>query len=283
MRNSLKMLLFFLCLTTSLVAQDREAYIQRYKNIAIREMERTGVPASIKLAQGLLESAAGTSTLAKKANNHFGIKCGADWKGRTIYRKDDDYDDNGILQESCFRAYKSAEESYIAHSEFLRDPRKEHRYGFLFQYKVTDYRRWARGLKKSGYATSATYDEKLISIIENYGLDKFDRVSSGDLRDIEYDDTDLVAGLDVRIINDVRVVYAERNDTPDNIGNKARVKTKCILKYNELLTEPATLLESDELVFLQKKRKNFRGQKKWHYVREGETMYNISQLYFHCI
>ena len=179
------MLLFFLCLTTSLVAQDRVAYIQRYKNIDIREMERTGVPASIKLAQGLLESAAGTSTLAKKANNHFGIKCGADWKGRTIYRKDDDYDDNGILQESCFRAYKSAEESYIAHSEFLRDPRKEHRYGILFQYKVTDYRRWARGLKKSGYATSATYDEKLISIIENYGLDKFDRVSSGDLRDIE--------------------------------------------------------------------------------------------------
>ena len=279
MRNSIKFLLIFLCFTTSLMAQDRYQYIGKYKNIAIREMERTGVPASIKLAQGILESNAGASYLAKKANNHFGIKCGGYWKGRTVYREDDDYDENGQLEKSCFRAYKSAEESYIAHSEFLRNPRSEHRYGFLFRYDVTDYRRWAHGLKKAGYATSPTYAQKLIKVIETYDLDQYDRLSSGEIRDIEYDDTDLVAGLDMRRINDVKVVYAERNDTPANIGTKTGIKTKRILKYNEKLYDAATLLKRDELVFLQKKRKNFRGTKKWHYVREGETMYGISQLY----
>lgn len=281
MRNTHQFLIFFVFLTTSLVAQDRQAYIGKYKNIAIREMERAGVPASIKLAQGLLESGAGGSTLARKANNHFGIKCGSYWKGRTMYREDDDYDENGKLQKSCFRAYKSADESYIAHSEFLRDPKKEHRYGFLFNYKVTDYKRWARGLKRAGYATSPTYAEKLINIIETYSLNQYDHFTSSDLDDdgIQYDDTDMVAGLDLRLINDVKVVYAERNDTPANIGAKTNVKTKCILKYNEKLTEEATLLRRDELIFLQKKRKHFRGKKKWHYVREGETMYGISQLY----
>lgn len=279
MRNTLSFLVLLLFLTTSLVAQDRQAYIEKYKNIAIREMERAGVPASIKLAQGLLESGAGSSYLARKANNHFGIKCGGYWKGRTVYREDDDYDENGQLEKSCFRAYKSAEESYIAHSEFLRNPRSEHRYGFLFNYKVTDYRRWARGLKRAGYATSPTYAEKLIRVIETYSLDQYDRMSSGEIRDIDYDNTDMVAGLDVRRINDVKVVYAERKDTPANIGTKADVNVKCILKYNEKLYDEATILRRDELVFLQKKRKNFRGTKKWHYVREGETMYGISQLY----
>lgn len=281
MRNTHKLIFFFLLLTTALMAQDRQAYIEKYKSIAIREMERAGVPASIKLAQGLLESGAGGSYLARKANNHFGVKCGSYWKGRTVYREDDDYDDNGKLQKSCFRAYKSADESYIAHSEFLRDPRKEHRYGFLFNYKVTDYRRWARGLKKAGYATSPTYADKLINIIESYSLDQYDRLSSGDIRDdeVQYDDTEMVAGLDLRRINDVKVVYAERDDTPANIGTKTDINTKCILKYNEMLFEPATLLKRDELIFLQKKRKSFRGKKQWHYVRAGETMYGISQLY----
>lgn len=279
MRNTLKFIVIFLCFTTSLVAQNRYDYIEKYKNIAIREMERTGVPASIKLAQGILESNAGTSYLAKKANNHFGIKCGGSWKGRTEYREDDDYDENGQLEKSCFRAYKSAEESYIAHSEFLRNPRSEHRYGFLFRYNVTDYRRWAHGLKKAGYATSPTYAQKLINVVETYSLSQYDRLSSGDIRDIEYDDTDMIAGLDMRRINDVKVVYSERGDTPANIGTKANVNPKRILKYNEMLYDAATLLKRDELVFLQKKRRNFRGTKKWHYVREGETMYGISQLY----
>jgi len=280
MRNTLlQIIVLLLGIVTTLQAQDRQEYIERFKNIAIREMERTGVPASIKLGQGLLESGAGSSYLARKANNHFGIKCGSSWKGRKEYRKDDDYDENGVLQKSCFRAYRSAEESYIAHSEFLRDPRKEHRYGFLFRYDVRDYKRWARGLKKAGYATSGTYAEKLINIIESYDLSRFDRMVSDDLRDMPLEEDDLVAGLDIRRINDVRVVLAQLNDTPDNIGNKSDVKTKCILKYNENIEQPDLLLKENEHIFLQKKRKKFRGQKKWHYIRKNETMYEVSQLY----
>ena len=282
MQYFLKTCLIILCCSAGLSAQsgDRQAYINKYKNIAIREMERAGIPASIKLAQGLLESGAGTSYLARKANNHFGMKCGSSWTGRKVYRKDDDYDEFGRLQKSCFRGYKSAEESYIAHSEFLRDPRKEHRYGFLFRYPVTDYKRWARGLKRSGYATSATYDTKLIRIIESYELYRFDRLSSVDIRD-EWDADDLepVAGLDLRRINDVKVVFASRGDTPEEIGNKVDVNPKRIVKYNERLNEVTDKLESNERIYIQPKRKNFRGRKKWHYVQEGETMYKISQLY----
>ena len=155
-------------------SKSRESYIKKFKKIAISEMERTGVPASIKLAQGILESNAGQSTLARKANNHFGIKCGSTWTGKTYYRKDDDFDENGNLVESCFRAYRNAKSSFIAHSEFLADPRKRYRYGFLFQLNPRDYKAWARGLKRAGYATSPTYAEKLISIIETYDLDQYD-------------------------------------------------------------------------------------------------------------
>ncbi|MCB0375607.1 MAG: glucosaminidase domain-containing protein, partial [Sinomicrobium sp.] len=125
-------------------------YIDEYKDIAIREMERAGIPASIKLAQGILESNAGQSDLARRANNHFGIKCGDNWNGRTLHKKDDDYDATGKLIESCFRVYRNAEASFVAHSEFLRDPKKTYRYGFLFQLDPTDYERWAYGLKKAG-------------------------------------------------------------------------------------------------------------------------------------
>lgn len=141
-------LLFGLLWLADLSANDRLDYIARYKDIAIREMERAGIPASIKLAQALLESDAGNSYLARKANNHFGIKCGAAWDGKKFYRLDDDYDDKGNRVKSCFRAYKDAEDSFIAHSEFLRDPAKEYRYGFLFRIDPTDYKRWATGLKK---------------------------------------------------------------------------------------------------------------------------------------
>ena len=153
----------------------QQAYIDRFKEIAVQEMDRAGIPASIKLAQALLESNAGQSDLAQRANNHFGIKCGADWDGKKYFKVDDDFDEFGKPTESCFRGYKRPEESFIAHSEFLRDPRKEWRYGFLFQLDPLDYKNWASGLKKSGYATSATYDTKLIAIIERYQLFQYDR------------------------------------------------------------------------------------------------------------
>ncbi|NJO87484.1 MAG: glucosaminidase domain-containing protein, partial [Lewinella sp.] len=130
---------FLLCLMYSgLAAQANQSpeqlrYIERYKDIAIREMERSGVPASIKLAQGILESDAGRSFLAQRANNHFGIKCGSEWNGEEVYREDDDFNDRGELIKSCFRGYRNPEASFVAHSEFLRDPNKTFRYGFLFR------------------------------------------------------------------------------------------------------------------------------------------------------
>ncbi|HMQ90591.1 MAG TPA: glucosaminidase domain-containing protein, partial [Flavilitoribacter sp.] len=141
LKNLITGCLFLVCSAPFLQAQQDQDfldYIEKNKKIAIREMERAGIPASIKLAQGILESNAGKSFLARRANNHFGIKCGDDWNGRKVYQKDDDYDDKGKLVESCFRVYESVEACYVAHSEFLRDPRKEFRYGFLFRLDPTD-------------------------------------------------------------------------------------------------------------------------------------------------
>ncbi len=149
----------------------RISYIDRYKQLAVDEMQRTGIPASIKLAQGLLESGAGSSTLAREANNHFGIKCGGSWEGETHYRKDDDRNAKGELIASCFRKFGSVYESYFAHSDFLT---KQRRYASLFELSATDYTSWAKGLKKAGYATDKRYADKLIDIIEEYQLYLYD-------------------------------------------------------------------------------------------------------------
>lgn len=151
-------------------------YINRYKTIAVAEMEKYGIPASITLAQGLLESGNGNSMLAIEANNHFGIKCTSDWKGKTVYRDDDQEDD-------CFRVYKSPEESFRDHSEFLQ--RK--RYAFLFEMDKNDYEGWAYGLKQAGYATNPRYPELLISLVQRYGLDRFDR-KEGTIEKIKRED-----------------------------------------------------------------------------------------------
>ena len=240
-------------------------------------MERTGIPASIKLAQGILESGDGKSTLARKANNHFGIKCHSDWRGRKHYIEDDDYDSNGKLIKSCFRVYKNANASYIAHSEFLRDPKKRHRYGFLFSIPITDYRSWARGLKEAGYATSPTYAEKLIRVIENSELYRFDKMTTFDDvaegKEIEYQ------RLGIKLINDVKMTLAENGERPVDIAQRTRVSIDRILKYNEGINSKTQKLNKDSRVFLQKKRNNYRGKKKWHYVQKGESMLDVSQLY----
>ncbi len=139
-------------------------YIARYKPIAIAEMNLYGIPASITLAQGLLESGNGNGSLAREANNHFGIKCNANWKGKTILRDDDKKDD-------CFRVYKTPEESFRDHSEFL----KRKRYASLFELNKDDYAGWANGLKQAGYATNPKYPELLISLVQRYNLDQYDR------------------------------------------------------------------------------------------------------------
>jgi flagellum-specific peptidoglycan hydrolase FlgJ len=144
-----------------------ESYIDRFKNIAISEMNGSGIPASITLAQGILESASGNSRLAKEANNHFGIKCTTEWKGETIFQDDDNKDD-------CFRVYRSPEESFRDHTEFL----KRKRYAPLFELDKNDYRGWANGLKTAGYATNPRYAELLISLVERYDLSRFDRIEN---------------------------------------------------------------------------------------------------------
>lgn len=145
------------------VKEKTEAYINSYKELAIEEMLRTGVPASIKLAQGILESQFGESPLAKNANNHFGIKCKTEWTGEKTYQDDD-------AKGECFRVYPSAEQSYRDHSDFLKN--RPH-YSFLFKLEPTDITGWAYGLKRAGYATSSTYPEKLLRVIEDYKLHQY--------------------------------------------------------------------------------------------------------------
>ena len=140
------------------------SYIDEFKAVAIEEMNASGIPASITLAQGILESGSGNSDLAKYANNHFGIKCTSDWRGKNYYRDDDQKND-------CFRVYKDARESFKDHSEFL----KRKRYSFLFQLDKNDYKSWAQGLKTAGYATNPKYPDMLISVIEKYKLDQYDQ------------------------------------------------------------------------------------------------------------
>lgn len=146
-------------------ADDTEVYIKKYRKIAIKEMRRYGVPASITLAQGILESGSGKSRLAKKGRNHFGIKCTSDWHGRTI-KEDDD------KKNECFRKYRKAKHSFRDHSKFLATRK---RYEFLFKYDKRDYKSWATGLKQAGYATNPKYPSLLINLIEKYDLDKYDK------------------------------------------------------------------------------------------------------------
>ena len=169
-------------------------YINRYKTIAISEMNKSGIPASIKLAQGLLESGNGNSSLAREANNHFGIKCHSEWRGQTILRDDDKIDD-------CFRVYNNADESFKDHTEFL----KRKRYASLFELDKNDYEGWAYGLKQAGYATNPKYPELLISLIQRYNLDQYDR-KENELEKIKREDKVLT-----EIVNNIPLEKTEEN------------------------------------------------------------------------
>lgn len=162
------LLLFSVCFTS---AQNVHPYIEAFQSLAIQEMNRTGIPASITLAQGIIESAWGKGVLARSSNNHFGIKCKQDWAGQAFHLEDDDFDSQGNLVKSCFRAYDNAADSYVDHSDFLK---KGKRYAFLFDLDPTDYVSWAQGLQSAGYATDPEYANKLINKIEEYQLYRFD-------------------------------------------------------------------------------------------------------------
>jgi LysM repeat protein len=281
--------------TGPVTAEDKRIYIERYKPLAIKEMQRTSIPASIKMAQALLESNAGKSQLAMFANNHFGIKCGSTWNGRTIYFKDDDLDPlTGLLKESCFRMFDSPEASFMEHSSFLQ----KERYKFLFQLDPSDYRAWANGLRNAGYATDVNYPAKLIKIIEDNGFfqiqpDGSERpnatpqppianntTKNNDKNSNNTDNGEMVAALDgVFYNNGVKAMVAKAGETPKAIAKKSEVPIQDILKYNELLKEGA-VFKGGELVYIQRKKRGFWG---WlgqtHKVENGETMYGIAQKY----
>jgi LysM repeat protein len=288
-----------------------QSYIEKYKHIAVSEMDRTGIPASIKMAQGILESGVGESELATTANNHFGIKCGGEvWTGNTHYVWDDE------VVKSCFRVYASAEESYIAHSEFLRNPKKEFRYGQLFKLEKTDYRGWAKGLQKAGYATAKTYSKNLIAIIERLELYKLDyltvevlMLNPGELATlfpsmapevtlsetdttstttriadpfgVAADSVDVVLTLYQFEINGLQAVYVQETDDLQSIADRYRKNPKKLFRYNELKDRP---LKVGQYIFLEQKKNNYQAApdqpiSKVHIVGRGQDLYDIAQLY----
>ena len=247
-------------------SQDARNYIRQYKNLAISEMNRYGIPASITLAQGILESGSGTSTLAVNANNHFGIKCHVYWDGPSVYHDDDE-------KQECFRKYNSVDESFRDHSIFLSE---RNRYSFLFALRKNDYKGWAKGLQKAGYATSNTYAKKLIRLIDEYNLTQYDnkKLNKKDQEKLALNN-DMELNLKVYQKNYTKYVLAKKGDFYDDIAEKMDVWLWELLKYNEC--EIDRLLLEGEKVYLQPKRK--KGSKSYHVVSEGEDMYSISQLY----
>lgn len=273
-------------------ADRNQVYATQYGAAAVLEMERDGIPASIILAQGILESGAGSSDVATNANNHFGIKCGSGWTGKTYYKKDDDKDSEGNLIESCFRKYNKVEESFNDHGEFLRDPRKDFRYGFLFKLDRTDYKGWAEGLEAAGYSTSNTYAEKLIDIIERYKLYEYDTPGSNNpgsgLPNPENPTAGGATGADIPLpnpanrigrINDTKVVLSREGETVSDIAKAYRLNTDKVVNYNDRGYTPAQKLKSKTRVFIQQKRDKWSGRASEHFVKDNETMFEISQLY----
>ena len=251
--------------------QRYQQYIDQYKDIAIEQMLRWKIPASITLAQGILESGAGQSALTLRSNNHFGIKCHG-WSGRSVYKDDD-------AANECFRAYDSAFESFEDHSLFLVSGQ---RYRSLFSLKTTDYKGWARGLKAAGYATNPQYAQRLIDLIQLYKLYELDKARDYDKFMTQHTKDHGVNGQQlhpIKIYNKNYYMYARRGDTFKSIGEEIGISYKKIAKYNERDRDDA--LEEGEIIWLKKKQK--RAPKDYedrlHYVRQGDSMYSIAQKY----
>ncbi|HNG90213.1 MAG TPA: glucosaminidase domain-containing protein, partial [Saprospiraceae bacterium] len=282
-------------------AEAQTEYIQKFNRAAVMEMARGGVPASIILAQGLLESAAGQSELARSANNHFGVKCSSGWKGQVYMKKDDDRDKDGNIIESCFRKYNDVAESYYDHGEFLRDPKKANRYGFLFNLDRTDYKSWARGLQSAGYATSADYADRLINLIERYRLYEYDsnkapidqpvRPSSPTPGGAPQSTPGSTASTGPQLpplqrigrVNDVKVVLSKPGESLDEIARLYRLNVGKVVDYNERHYPPGFKLRENTRIYIQEKRSKWHGRAAEHFVQEGQTMFDISQQYGVCL
>lgn len=238
-----------------------EDYIKKYRDIAVEEMKRYHIPASITLAQGLLESGAGYGTLARKSNNHFGIKCGSDWRGKTVKHDDD-------ARNECFRVYKDPKDSYRDHSKFLAG---KQRYAFLFDLKITDYKGWARGLKKAGYATNPRYAHQLIDIIQRYNLDKYDK--KGGLKWMKENPNP----HEPYIANGLLYIIARQGDTWKNLSKEFDISKRKLRKYNDLYK--GYELQEGDILYLEKKNRKAPKGMYVHVLRNGESMYSISQKY----
>jgi hypothetical protein len=308
----LKLFLFFVMFVAAkAVAQQQveavTTYINQFRNLAIEEMQRSGVPASIILAQGILETEAGRSDLVLRSNNHFGIKCKTSWNGEKVYHDDD-------ARQECFRKYASAEDSYIDHSNYLKNTP---RYASLFKLDPTDYKGWSYGLKAAGYATNPKYPQILIKYIEQYNLNDYTLIAMGRksrpddmavaqpstspeakgaktspfLDNISISTTSSpapavppVAPTEKAVtagypenefkINNTRVIYVKAGTSLLSVAEKYDVKYSFLLDFNEI-REGTGDLQKDQLIYLQRKRK--QGQKEYHIVQEGEDLYTISQ------
>jgi len=256
-------------------SQDNTTYINLYKDIAVSEMVRTGIPASIKLAQAILESNCGKSELACKANNHFGIKCGTDWNGKHFKKEDDDFE-NGQLVKSCFREFSSVNDSYVAHSDFLTDPGKSARYGSLFELGPTDYKGWAKGLSRAGYATDPQYANRLVDIIEKYELYRLDT----EINNIQASSSKKTKShYAVRYQNDVKYIVTEENDSPVSLAAQLDISPREILRYNDGIENEKQVLAKGDRVYLEPKQNKYKGKQKYHMMKEGDDMASISQKY----
>lgn len=239
-------------------------YIKKYSDLAVQQMNEHQIPASITLAQGLLESGAGTSLLARKSNNHFGIKCGSSWRGRTV-RHDDD------ARNECFRAYRNPRDSYEDHSVFLK---RGARYAFLFKLKITDYKGWARGLKQAGYATDPSYANRLITIIEDYDLYKYDHRKR---RNSSKRETMVLYPHQVYIANDIAYIIARDGDTFEALDKEFDISQKRLAKYNDLHRDYT--LTNGDIIYLKKKRDEALKPYTVYIVRDGDSMHSISQKF----
>lgn len=281
------------CALSAQQNQDYRVYISQYEEIAVSEMYRSGIPASITLAQGLLESGAGKSQLAVKSNNHFGIKCHNGWQGGRVYHDDD-------AKGECFRKYADPEESYRDHSDFLR---YRDRYRFLFDYELTDYKSWAYGLKQAGYATDPRYPAKLIDLIEKYELYKYDtrkpsvtvtartheqetvapppppsqieqvvRMEQGRRETFRFSLT-----REIFTQNGVPFIYVVEGETLESIARANGLFVRELLKFNDL--KGRVDLKAGTVVYLQKKKKSAVKGLEMHVIEKGETLRSIAQRY----
>ncbi len=257
-------------------------YIDTYKEIAISQQRDYGIPASITLAQGILESGDGNSSLARKANNHFGIKCHKDWKGESMYHDDD-------RPNECFRSYKDASQSFIDHSEFLCT---HQRYAFLFKYGTTDYKSWAKGLKQAGYATSKTYADRLIQIIEENNLHRFDKsvqpattpekqteiaVKTNNFIEVDVNDMEISPFGNIKTNNRTDYVEALPGDNIDKVATRYELEPWQLRMFNEL--DANAKLKVGQRLYISRKQSKAEKQYKTHTVKKGETMHDIAQQY----